>query len=191
MHLTTARLLLREYRDSDFAAIRAYDSDPLVQQYCGAVTITEQETWAYLQQTKRWAGEQPRTRYPFAVARLEDDGVIGWAPLAIRDLSLREAEIGWTINRRFWGQGYATEAGRCLLRFGFGALNLHRIYAICRVENQASWRVMEKLGMRREAHYKEVEWTDGAWRDQYRYAFLDHEWQRTASSSCRVAGRDA
>jgi RimJ/RimL family protein N-acetyltransferase len=177
MQFTTTRLVLRDYRDTDFAAMRAYDSDPLVQQYRGAVTITEQQTWAYLQQTKIWAHEQPRSRYPLAVARQTDDIVIGWAPLTITNPALREAEIGWTITRHCWGRGYATEAAAQLMAFGFRDLRLHRIYAVCRVENTASWRIMEKLGMRREAQHHEVQWTDGAWRDHYLYAILDREWQ--------------
>jgi ribosomal-protein-alanine N-acetyltransferase len=181
MQLITPRLILRDYRDSDFASMREYDRDPLVQQYRGALVIAEQQTWDYIQQTKIWALQQPRTRYPFAVALQSDDVVIGWAPLTITNPSLREAEIGWTINRRFWGQGYATEAAEQVMDFGFRELQLHRIYAVCRVENRASWRIMEKLGMRREAHYHEVEWTDGAWRDQYLYAIVDREWQAVVS----------
>lgn len=175
MRLITPRLVLRDYRPDDYQAIREYDADPEVQRYRGAHIITEQQTRDYLQAMIGWAAEQPRTRYMLAVCRPADDRPIGWLPLRLTRPELREAEIGWTISRCHWGQGYATEAARAMLRYGFSELDLHRIIALCRVENRASWRVMEKLGMRREGLLREADWSNGAWDDLYLYAILDRE----------------
>jgi len=62
--------------------------------------------------------------------------------------------MGWVFHRAYHGHGYATEAAGALLQYSFAALHLHRIIATCQPENVASWRVMEKLGMRREAHFR-------------------------------------
>jgi len=175
MELRTPRLLLREYRLDDYEAIREYDADPEVQRYRGAVAITEQQTRDYLQKTIGWAQEQPRTRYILAICLPEGDRLIGWLPLRFTRPELREAEIGWTISRRCWGRGYATEAAAAMLRYGFAELGLHRIVAFCRTENRASWRVMEKLGMRREGHLREADPTGDIWDDLYLYAILDRE----------------
>lgn len=69
-----------------------------------------------------------------------------------------------------------TEAVAAILKFGFSELNLHRIWATCDTRNVASARVMEKLGMRREAHYVKDAWEKGAWRDSFLYAILNEEW---------------
>ena len=97
--------------------------------------------------------------------------------LTLRYDELRRGEIGYLLDLRYWGRGYATEAARAVLDFGFRELDLHRVYATCRPANVASIRVMEKLGMRREAHFRQHRWMKGAWQDSYLYAILDHEWK--------------
>ena len=81
-----------------------------------------------------------------------------------------------------WGLGYATEAAAELLRFGFDRLGLHRITAGCWAANIGSARVMEKIGMRREAHLREGAWIQGSWQDVFHYAILNHEWRARPAS---------
>ena len=86
-------------------------------------------------------------------------------------------EIGWVFHPQYHRQGYATEAAAALLQYGFETLNLHRIIATCQPENIGSWRVMEKLGMLREAHFRKVFVVDEAtWLDEYLYAMIEEEW---------------
>lgn len=74
--------------------------------------------------------------------------VIGTAELTVcKD---NEGVLGWVIHRDYWGRGFCTEIGNCLLKIAFEELNLRRVYAHCDTENIGSWRVMEKIGMRRE-----------------------------------------
>jgi RimJ/RimL family protein N-acetyltransferase len=89
----------------------------------------------------------------------------------------RQASIGYEIAPRYWGKGYATEAARAMVAFGFGELRLHRIWARCVADNVASYRVLEKVGMRREGCLREEEWIKGRWRDTLVYGILDHEWR--------------
>jgi len=85
-------------------------------------------------------------------------------------------EIGWALAGDHQGRGYATEAARALLDYAFDALGCHRVIATCQPENVASWRVMEKLGMRREAHFvRGLQQANGAWWDEYFYALLAEE----------------
>ena len=89
----------------------------------------------------------------------------------------RTYEIGWVLNRRYHGSGYAMEAAVALLRYGFETLRLHRVIATCQPENVASWRVMEKLGMRREAHFRKcIARGEATWWDEFVYAILAEEW---------------
>jgi RimJ/RimL family protein N-acetyltransferase len=89
----------------------------------------------------------------------------------------RTYEIGWVFHSGYQGRGYATEAALALLDYGFRELGLHRIIATCQPENPASYRVMEKIGMRREGHFRKCIYRpDGTWWDEYFYAILAEEW---------------
>ena len=77
------------------------------------------------------------------------------------------------------GKGYATEAANALLWYGFETLQAHRIIATCQPENPASYRVMEKIGMNREGHFRKCNYRgQNIWWDEYFYAILDEEWIR-------------
>jgi aminoglycoside 6'-N-acetyltransferase len=88
----------------------------------------------------------------------------------------KQGEIGFTLARPYQGRGYATEAVGGLLGHLFGALELHRVRAICDVENPASARVLERLGFRREGQFRENTWFKGRWSSEYLYAMLGSEW---------------
>ncbi|HYF73982.1 MAG TPA: GNAT family protein [Nocardioides sp.] len=94
-----------------------------------------------------------------------------------------QAELGWTLDPAHAGRGYATEAVRELLRICFEDLGLRRVTALCFADNTASWRLMERVGMRREAHnVRDSLHRSGEWLDGYAYALLADEWRdrRTA-----------
>ena len=91
-------------------------------------------------------------------------------------------EIGWVISSGHQGRGYATEAARALMDFAFNKLRCHRVVATCQPENAASWRVMERLGMRREAHFRQaLHQKNGMWWDEYFYALLADEYRQAIS----------
>lgn len=86
-------------------------------------------------------------------------------------------EIGWVVAPAHQGRGYATEAALALLAHGFGTVGVHRIVATCQPQNTASVRVIQKLGLRREAHFRKcVLAPDGTWWDEYLFAMLEEEW---------------
>ena len=87
---------------------------------------------------------------------------------------------GKPINPEFHGFGYATEAARGLMAMGFERAGLHRIFARCDARNTASYRVMERLGMRREAHFREHILVKGVWDEELIYALLEGEWAARA-----------
>ena len=86
--------------------------------------------------------------------------------------------IGWTLGAAYEGNGYATEAASALLDYLFRSVGFHRVYALTSPKNVNSWRLMERLGMRREAHYRRNCFVDGAWDDEYGYAILADEWTK-------------
>ena len=89
----------------------------------------------------------------------------------------KTGEIGFSFDPASQGRGYATEAARALIDFGFGGMGFHRVIGRLEARNTASARVLEKLGMRREAHLVENEWVKGEWQSELVYAMLEHEWR--------------
>lgn len=89
-------------------------------------------------------------------------------------------EIGWAVAQAHQGKGYATEAARALIGHAFQTLKAHRVIATCQPENTASWRVAEKLGLRREAHFRAALYrAPGVWWDEYFYAMLAEEYEQS------------
>src|SRR5690606_24018381 len=113
-----------------------------------------------------------------AVERLDTGVLVGDVNLVWTNREHRQGEIGFVLHPAHHGRGFAREAGAVMLRLGFDELGLHRIVARCDGRNVASTRVMEKLGMRREAHFRENEIVKGEWTDEIVYAMLSTEWRR-------------
>src|SRR3712207_854124 len=107
--------------------------------------------------------------------RVED----AWAQAEVAEQARGvQAELGWTLNPAHRGRGLATEAVRELLRLCFEDLGLRRVTANCFADNTASWRLMERLGMRREEHnVADSLHRSGAWLDGLGYALLADEWR--------------
>jgi ribosomal-protein-alanine N-acetyltransferase len=147
----TERLLLRELAAADFDALRAIDADPEVLLFRSRDAITPDLTREFLARAQATALERPRQQYNFAVVLQAGDELIGLCGLTIVNSRYDQAFLWYALNRAYWGQGYATEAARCLLRFGFEGAGLRRIFAECHAENAASARVLAKIGLRLEA----------------------------------------
>jgi len=178
VHISTRRLLLRDFTADDAPAVHAFDADPVLTRYRGGARVTEADTRAFIGRTQQWLSHDPRPIYALAMLLPARDELIGVVGLTITDQELRAAELWYRLARPHWGRGYATEAARAMLSFGFAALGLHRIAALCHPDNVGSWRVMEKLGMRREGRLREnVPSGDSTWRDSLLYAVIEHDWR--------------
>jgi RimJ/RimL family protein N-acetyltransferase len=103
--------------------------------------------------------------------------VVGEVVLVFTSAAHRQGVVGWSIHPEAQGRGYATEAAAELLRLGFDGLGLHRITAEADPRNEASIRVMDKLGMRREGSHLETMWTKGEWVGSHVSAMLEDEWR--------------
>lgn len=170
--ICTERLVLREFRESDLAGIHAYAEIPEVSRFMAWGPNTPQDSRGFLDRALAQQADWPRRKVGLAVER--DAAVIG----SIRmDLQGDDgADIGYTLHPDHWGQGLTTEAAAALLTVAFGTLGLRRVWATCDVENAASFGVMRKLGMRREAQFRQDKLIRGEWRDSYLYAILADEW---------------
>ncbi|HCI82024.1 MAG TPA: GNAT family N-acetyltransferase [Ktedonobacter sp.] len=176
MQLVTERLLLREFVEGDWQPVLAYQSDPLYLRYNPWSYRTAEDVRGFVHRFMLWSEEQPRRKYQFAIVLRSNGMLIGNGGIRMKTANAWEADLGYELNSQYWGYGYATEAAKALLAFGFQDLKLHRIWAHCIFENTASAHVLEKIGMRREGHLRENEWMKNRWWDTLQYAILDHEW---------------
>ena len=103
--------------------------------------------------------------------------MLGLVTLVLRKHS--QGEVGYALDRDHRGCGDASEAARAFMDYAFIELELHRVYAETRADNAASWKVMERLGMKREAHFREIVCEGGHWYDLVVYAMLADEWPAT------------
>lgn len=182
MEILTERLKLREFVAEDWRAVQEYHKDPRYRRYYPITYASEAVARAFVQGFIDEQTRIPRTNYQFAIELLANGRLIGNVGIRLRSLGrrqpeARQADIGYELNPRYWGKGYATEAARAAVDFGFATLQVHRIWAECLAENRASARVLEKLGMRLEGRLREDDYFKGRWWDTLIYAILEDEWR--------------
>ena len=174
--LRTPRLVLRDFHEDDLDAVHAYGSDPEVSRYMVWGPNSLDDSRAVMQRTLQAQQEWPRASVNAVVVLADSGRLIGSAELRVIDAENLTGEFGYCFHQDHWGRGYGPEAAATLIRQGFEAMGLHRITATCDVRNRRSWRVMETLGLRREALFRKDVRVKGRWRDTYLYAILKEEW---------------
>jgi RimJ/RimL family protein N-acetyltransferase len=146
--LETARLTLRPLGGDDLDALVALHSEEAFWRHPLGRAMTPEETTTFLERTVAHYDDHG---FGLSAVVLRDSGTLaGWAGLAVPNFLpelLPAVEVGWRLGERFWGQGYATEAGAAWVGYGLGELGLERI---CQPENEASYAVMMRIGMRFE-----------------------------------------
>lgn len=175
--LETDRLLLRPFTRGDVDAVFAYRQredvcahlfdDPMTREQCTELVQ------ARVGQTFMFVDEDSIV---LAIERRSDQRLIGEVSLILRSAKSRQGELGYLLHPEAQGSGYASEAALRMLELGFEGAGLHRIYARCSARNEPSWRLMERIGMRREAHLREHIFVKGAWAEELVYARLESEW---------------
>ena len=174
--IDTQRLLLRRFAREDQADLLALAAQPSVTAVLsGRLPATQEGVSAYIDLQNSFQPFEQDKVFELAVERKEDGRVMGLVGLIRRDH--RQGEVGWVLGVDYRCQGYATEAARALIDYGFNSLGLHRIHADTNSDNLASLRVMERLGMRHEAQLREAVCSDGRWVDRVICGILADEWR--------------
>ncbi len=176
--LGTDRLLLRPFEDGDLDALHAMQSRKDVTRFLPWAPRSRTEVATVLSRLKTMTAIDGVSESLRLAGTLPHSGdVVGDFSLWRRSVEHSTGEIGYVTHPDHQGHGYATEAAGELLRLGFAVLGLHRIVASADARNAASIRVMEHLGMRLEARFRENELIRGEWTDEVVYAILEHEWR--------------
>jgi RimJ/RimL family protein N-acetyltransferase len=175
--IETDRLWLRPFSRGDVDAVFAYRQRDDVAQYLFDEPMSRESCAETVQRrTTQTSWAEEGDKIVLAVERKLDHAMIGEVSLILRNEVARQGELGYIFHPAFHGIGYATEAALGMMRMGFDGGGLHRIYARCDARNTRSYRVMERLGMRREAHFREHALFKGVWDEELIYAMLEDEW---------------
>jgi RimJ/RimL family protein N-acetyltransferase len=179
----TARLTLREFVASDFDAVHAYSSDPRVTRYLFFGPRDADSTAGYLEELLASQRQLPRTRFELAVEESASGKLIGAC-----DLSLVESnavDLGYMLDAGQWGNGYATEIALALVDAAFFDLRVQRVISTVDVNNAASIRVLEKIGMRWEAVYRKHRRAKNRWWDCHLFTLPREVWEASRTLSNR------
>lgn len=171
----TKRCYCRDFLQEDFEAVHTYASDKNVVKYMEWGPNNEQDTLNFIDYCIKCSNQSPRLEYTLAIELIDTREVIGGVTINIDSLSNKEAVIGYTINPRYWKQGYASEVALGAIKYGLGTLGMHRIEATCDVRNVGSAKVLEKVGMVRDGEIREHIYLRGSWRSSYLYSILEEE----------------
>jgi RimJ/RimL family protein N-acetyltransferase len=181
--LETARLTLRPFVENDFREFAAMQADPELARWLYNEPRVDSAARTHFERKLALGALYAEGDWmSCAVVERESGALVGDLSLNWASEEHRTGEIGFVFARAHQGKGYATEAAGALLDWAFGAA-FHRVIGRTEARNAASARVLEKLGLRREAHFVENEWVKGEWQSELVYAVLDREWHASVEEA--------
>jgi len=173
--LTTARLTLRAITVEDEENTFALYGNPEVVRYLYEDVVDRADIPTHL--LRYISAGLPDDGQWLSLAIEHDGTFVGQASVCFRSAEHRQAEIGYILVPSANGHGYATEASARMIQFAFEELGVHRVVGRIEARNSASERVLQRLGMRKEAHLIQNEWVKGEWNDEIVYAITEPEWR--------------
>jgi len=176
--LRTERLRLRPYLPDDVDAVLSMFGREDVSRYLNWEPMDREAAAALVERRLHQTRiEHEGDGIVLLAEEAETGRFVGELMLRLSSEVSRQGEVGWSVHPDAQGRGYGTEGARGMLRLGFDELGLHRIVAECDPRNEASIRVMEKLGMRREALHRDAVFLKGEWVGSLVSAMLEDEWR--------------
>ena len=179
--ITTERLILRRPTEGDVRDLLECVAHSSFADATPEIVATEEGVRRYIEMQSSYQPFERGQCFDLAVERRADGKVIGL--LSLERKEHEQGAIGYALGIAYRGHGYATEAVRGLMGYGFRWLGLHRIYADTHSDNPGSWKVMERLGMKREGCFREAVFRDGKWVNVVTYGILATEWHMRALSA--------
>jgi RimJ/RimL family protein N-acetyltransferase len=176
LFIRTERLVLRDFKQTDLPAYQALYSHPELQRFYSDEEASPEKAEQLLRMFTGWAAEQPRIKFQLAIES-SSAGLIGSCGVRITSVDERQGAFGCELGRAHWGKGFALEASRAVINFGFTELGLHRIYAETNSENLSAIALARKLGMRVEGELRENRWFRGRWWNTTFLSILESEWR--------------
>jgi len=173
--ISTERLFLRGVKLSDAEAMLKYRSNPKIYRYQNWKPQTLKDVEEFINNKISKKPNIEDTWFQLGISIKGKEGIIG--DIGIHFICEGKiCDIGYTLSPEHQGKGFATEAVTAVFNYLFNNLNKHRIIASVDPRNQRSIKLLERIGMRKEAHFRKSIWTDEGWADDLIYALLKEEW---------------
>lgn len=179
MKLETKRLVLRPVSGQDKSALFAYRSDKATNRYQGWIPENEEEAAAFIAKVAKEMNV-PGSWFQFVIEEKGQQHIIGDLGIRFPEDDIYQAEVGCTLSKDYHHCGYAFEALSRVIDFVFEELQKHRIFTSIDPANTGAIRLVERLGFRKEAHFRKSLLLNGVWVDDVVYALLEEEWEVTA-----------
>jgi RimJ/RimL family protein N-acetyltransferase len=176
LEINTERLLLRPIRLDDANAIFTYRSDAAMNQYQGWIPNSVNDVSDFIKNRVTPVINVIGTWYQCVIINKETGELIGDIGIHFLDPDQKQVEIGCTLDRNQQGKGFANEALKEIINYVFSDLDKHRIVGSIDPRNGKSIGLVERLGFRKEAHFKKSVFIRGEWVDDLVYAILKEEW---------------
>jgi RimJ/RimL family protein N-acetyltransferase len=176
--LTGRNIILRKLKATDADSITLYINDKSIVKWLISVPYPYKKNFAEQFIRSRFNERRTKKSFTFGVTLKSVDEVIGIIDLSDIDWEDKKAEIGYWIGKKFWGQGYMTEAINLTSEFGFRELKLNKIYARVFEGNQASMKILEKNNFRREGILRDEVSKFSRWIDEHYYGLLKSEYKK-------------
>jgi len=177
LEIKTDRLLIRDFCQEDFDFYEKMEADPLTVKYELDQPPSYQEIKDKFEGFKDLQIEGERAKYHLILVLRESLQPVGRLVLWSTKASIREWEMGWIMSPDYYGRGYASEGAKGLMAYAFDQLKAHRLIANCNANNLGSERVMQKIGMSKEACLRETRYLNQSWQDSSLYAILEDEYK--------------
>ena len=176
VYFTTPRLVARAMVPADVEHFVAYRSNPDIARYQSWDGYTLAEGNALVKEMRALRPGIPGKWYQFALENDATGDLVGDLAAHVNPAEQRELEVGFTLAPEHQGKGYATEALSGLLGYAFDTLAMHRVIAVTDALNQSAAALLGRVGMRREAHFRENVFFKGSWGSEFVFAILASEW---------------
>ncbi|MFA9390070.1 MAG: GNAT family N-acetyltransferase [Prolixibacteraceae bacterium] len=176
MQLNTNHLILDELTLDDLANLHRLNSCPEVDEFNTlGIPSNIEETKVHLEGYIQAQKANPRVSFNWKIIDRQNNTFVGAAGINLSNNRFKLGIMYYNILPSYWGKGYATEVGKCLVKFGFEELHLHKVEAGVQTENIRSIRVLEKIGMTREGLRRKILPIRGEWKDNYHYAIVEDD----------------
>lgn len=170
MKIETDRLVLRDFVPNDLPAYIEIQSDPRWLTHYEWEDRDPDDVRALFANFLLWQREQPRIKFQIAITL--EGLVIGSCGIRKDNAAATQGDIGYELHPDHWGNGYATEAARAMVDYGFNELGLHRVWSWCIADNEGSAKVLHRVGMTLEGRKKETQFFKGEWHDELIFGLL-------------------
>jgi len=180
MNINSQRLSIRNLQSSDLEDFLFYRSNPEVTKYQTFEPMDLDRAKSFIESQKDKVFGKPGEWVQYAIENKNTEKIIGDCAIKLDQHDSRIAEVGITISHAEQNKGYAKEAFRAILNFLFSIKDFHRVVEIVDTENEASVKLLESIGFKKEGHFVENIFFKGKWGSEFQYAMLKKDWENSS-----------